>query len=342
MERYIVSNIQRHGNYVVVNLQPSSEDGRLRFFPGQYAAISFRRGSKWSPARCFSMTNSPSANELQFATRVEGRFTKQLANLQRGDTVNVQGPFGNFVIDPSFDRRIVMLAGGIGITPFMSMLRHASEIQLESPITLLYACRRADDIPFYDEIQALAHNNPRLRVFFLVAEGFSDQSKNIFARRIDDDLLSKVTGENFGAYSFFLCGPKGFTDNVEQLLQARDVDEDHLITESFTQATSLGLGVNISIPSLTYVTTAFALLAGIGFFTYLDLARYLPKVQAKASAASSTDNTAAPSTTSTTTNSSASQSTGDSYSQTTNSSTSSAPTMQSYSQSYQAPVSSVS
>src|SRR5581483_4981754 len=105
-----------------------------------------------------------------FAMRPHGRFTSQIAHLEAGTDVRVQGPFGGFTIDPDYDHQIVMLAAGIGITPFMSMLRHAAETGLTNPILLLYTTKSSSDIPFYEEILALKRRLPRFRVFFLVGD----------------------------------------------------------------------------------------------------------------------------------------------------------------------------
>ncbi|HVV66922.1 MAG TPA: FAD-dependent oxidoreductase [Candidatus Saccharimonadales bacterium] len=340
MQRYTVSSVERHGKHIAINLQPAVQAQRLHFFPGQYATISFKRGNKWSPARCFSMTSSPDDTGLQFASRIDGKFTQQLSRLQRGTEVKVQGPFGRFVIDPGFDHRIVMLAAGIGITPFISMLRHATETGLDNPITLLYACRSSADIPFYDEIMVLARRNPHLKVYFLVSEGPSEKSKNVFKRRIDDVLLARITNGEFGKFSFFICGPKAFTGNMEHLLEDHGTEKDRLVTESFSQATNLGLGVNISIPSLTYVTTALALLAGIGFFTYLDLSRYLPKAEAKAPSATTSNTPSSVSSDGGNSDSSSSDSFYSNSSQAAGGNTGSPAST--YSQSYQTPMSTVS
>lgn len=349
MAKYTVTRIEHFPTYFTVTLRPVRSSRQLDFLPGQYATISFKTDGRWSPVRCFSMTSSPGSQELQFATRLTGNFTARLADLPVGTEISVQGPYGSFNIDPEFDRRIVMMAGGIGITPFMSMLRHAAETKLRNPITLLYACRSIQDIPFREEIERLQQRNPYLKVAFLIADGETDKSRGIFRRRIDDSMLEEVTGGHFESYTFFVCGPEGFTASVSDMLREREVDTDRLVIESFTQTTHLGLGVKLSIPSLTYATTGLALLAGIGFFMAIDLARYVPKVEATAAPTSAQNSQAASDSNSTTDTSSSSASnqsssnagsSGSDTSSSTNTSYSSPNTTQT--QTYQAPVTTVS
>src|SRR5665213_1716250 len=110
----------------------------LSYEPGQYAAISFMHNNRPTPARCFSITSSPTEQGLlQFGIRVHGNFTKTaMQSLIPGSKVIIEGPFGNFVFNAERDRSALMLAGGIGITPFISMLRYAARLQLPNDILL--------------------------------------------------------------------------------------------------------------------------------------------------------------------------------------------------------------
>ena len=169
MSKYIVvQNEESPSGIIDLILQPKRKRDALSFYPGQYACIGFRQGGRPTPMRCFSIVSSPNDQErLQFVIQRQGRFTSSIARLRPGKVVTVRGPFGDFVIDEQYDRNIVMLAGGIGITPFISTLRYATEVGLSTPITLLYSCRGRDGIPFLDELTALEKRNPHLRILFL-------------------------------------------------------------------------------------------------------------------------------------------------------------------------------
>lgn len=240
-----------------------------------------------SPMRCFSLVSSPNSYDLQFAMRVEGDFTRQITTLEPGERIRLRGPFGDFVLDP-VDKRVVLLAAGIGITPFISMLRHAAETGSSTPFTLLYANRSADAIPFYDELEALRHKNPNMRVAYIVSEGATDPEHGIYRGRINEDLLQKVTNSKFHGISYFICGPSHFTRSLESVLLANRVDPSRVITESFTQKTKLSWNPrNLSATSLTYAVTGLALLSSIGLVMVADLSRYIPKVSALAATTNS-------------------------------------------------------
>lgn len=292
MRNYTVKSVQRFPTYHILTVTPDSESNRLDYWPGQYAAIGFKNGDRpLSPMRCFSMVSSPNSADLQFSMRPHGKFTKKVAKLQAGDNVKVQGPFGNFVLDPS-DSNIIMLAAGIGITPFMSMLRYAVETRMTKPITLLYACPSRSDIPFKTELEKLIACKPNLRVVFVVKQGVSDPADNIYVGRVDESLLRKITEQKWQPFTYFICGPNSFTNSLQQILKQHDVEDSRIVTETFTQVSRLGWGIKRkSVDALTYAWTAATMLVGIVFIMALDLAGFIPKTTQASAATISNNNT---------------------------------------------------
>lgn len=117
--------------------------------------------------RTFSIASAPSADHLEIATRMrDSAFKGVLAGLAPGSPVKLRGPGGQFTLPEDATRPIAMIAGGIGITPFMSMLRHARDSGAAPPITLVYSNRRPEDAAYLAELTAL---ESRVRRFRLVA-----------------------------------------------------------------------------------------------------------------------------------------------------------------------------
>lgn len=278
MKNYTLKNVEQFSTYQLVTLEPDNQRSeRLDYWPGQYATISFKSGKSISPMRCFSMVSSPNQTDLQFAMRRHGKFTKKLSSLEPGTAVKVHGPFGNFVIDTD-DSNVILLAAGIGITPYMSILRNAVETKISLPITLIYACRDINDIPFREELLQLQSQKPNLKINFVLSEGVNDPSNNIYIGHINDSLLSKITDKKWQIYTYFICGSSGFSSSMKKTLKSHDIDENNIITEAFTQTTSLSWKIwNRSISSMTYAFTGAALFAGIAFIMLIDLVRYVPR-----------------------------------------------------------------
>jgi ferredoxin-NADP reductase len=138
------------------------------FKPGQCIRITLvdpLYKDKKGNARDFSIASSPGEPSLMIATRMTGSaFKRSLADLPLGSSVRVDGPYGDFFLDADLKRPAVFLAGGIGITPFRSMIKHAIEQHSSQRLTLVYCNRTPDDAAFLDELQKWEKENSRFRL----------------------------------------------------------------------------------------------------------------------------------------------------------------------------------
>jgi ferredoxin-NADP reductase len=314
-------------NTLLLTIAPKHKRDAFTFQPGQYAAIGFKRTGRSSPMRCFSIVSSPGKPEaVQFAMRIQGDFTSAVAELSVGDTVFLRGPFGDFTVDERSDKNIVMLAGGIGITPFMSMARYAAETNSQIPMTLLYSCSYPDDIPFMDELIELEKRNPRFKVAVFITQGAVGKLQHIrrLAGRIDENRLQQFTSGNYNKYTYFVCGPKQFTKSLSSTLLANNVPADRITTEEFTPSTSaanMNTVPKYNITRWTYGLTGATLVLATGFFMFLDLARFVPK-SLQASAAPNQSQTQSSEESSTSTSSAGSNAASALYSSSTSTSSS--------------------
>lgn len=259
------------------------------FSPGQYAAISFLRNGRPSVARCFSIVSSPTdPNRLQFSMRTRGRFTSALAKVNIGDIVQVRGPYGGFVYDPERHGDSIFIAGGIGITPFMSMVRYATDIGSRRKISLIYGVQSQDDIPFHTELDTLMVQNPNIDVTYAVSKGAVDAitAGQVVNGRVGADLLrSKLEGS---IKTVFICGPPPFMNGMVKSLTALGVPRHLIITEAFNQGPNRQTGKVASWPQNMY--TLGALGVGIGSLAIMvsDIVKSLPNTPLTASEGSNT------------------------------------------------------
>lgn len=118
-------------------------------------------------ARMFTIASAPHEPELMIATRMRNTaFKRVLRDLPLGTDLLLDGPEGEMVLDAAEQRPLALLAGGIGITPFLAMARHALETGLKRPIYLFYANRSPEDSAFLDELSEMGGVNPN---FHLIA-----------------------------------------------------------------------------------------------------------------------------------------------------------------------------
>ena len=184
--------------------------------------------------RTFSIASAPHEDSLLFATRLrDTAFKRVLGALAAGTPVKLRGPMGTFTLPEDPARPVVMLAGGIGITPFMSMLGHAERAQLAAPRTLLYSNRRPEDAPFIAELQALAARDPRLKLVATMTE--MDKSAQPWSgeRALLDAAFLERHLAHGAAPVYYIAGPPGLVSAMGKLLREAAVPEADIRTDEF-------------------------------------------------------------------------------------------------------------
>lgn len=173
-------------------------------------------------SRQLSIVSSPEDNKITYATRIrDSSFKKYLAEMPIGTAAEIKNPYGDFILPESMDKPLVFLAGGIGITPFMSMLRHATNKNLPYQITLLFSNRKETDAPYLAEIKSI--KNPNVKVIATMTADASWQGNKGY---IDEEMIKKYVPENA---IFYISGPPVFVSAMQQLAQklgAKDIKTD--------------------------------------------------------------------------------------------------------------------
>lgn len=259
-------------------LEPDSKP--LLYQPGQYAAISLNDLSRPTPARCFSLASSPSQQrELEFSIRVGGVFTSALERLKRGDEVIVRGPFGGFIFNEYLHKDLVMFAGGIGIAPFMSMIRYATDHNLENKLHLVYSSRNEKDIAFLNELKFLESKNPNFKITHVISEGATDtlNTQNVILGRITNKNIGEL-GLSFKSQTYMICGPKAYMNAIYDLLETSGTPKSNILTEAFSQGSKMQTQKHTSWPFNMYALTGVSLLISGIFVIASDLYKTLPKL----------------------------------------------------------------
>ncbi|HEV2519979.1 MAG TPA: FAD-dependent oxidoreductase [Thermoplasmata archaeon] len=201
------------------------EKGDFEWRPGQFLEmvlpeVQDPRGS----TRLFTISSSPTEKgSLTITTRSgPSPFKTRLHQLRAGDTVEIRAPDGDFVLEPG--RPALMLAGGIGVTPFRSMLRYAADVGLGTPCVLVYSSRTPEDIVFRRELDELARRNRALKIVHTITRPAESKEPWTGATgRIVSALLRKAM-ENVHAPIVYIAGPPGLVREHRQVV----VDEFHL------------------------------------------------------------------------------------------------------------------
>ncbi len=217
-------------------LKPSPGDDAFpfTFVPGQFLNFAFWIGGA-RMNRSYSISSSPTQRDhVDITVRREprGAVSRHIVDLLRiGDPVEAGGPVGRFTFDGTEADSIVLIAGGVGITPMVSITRYLTERSWPGEIFFLYGCRAPEDFIFQKEVAALQQRNPKLHVAVTMsrAEGTDWKglrghlTKEVFAQTIPDLVSRRI----------HLCGPPTMMESTKAILIGLGVAPDQIKTEQF-------------------------------------------------------------------------------------------------------------
>lgn len=192
--------------------------------------------------RGFSINTAPDDLDLAFTTRLrDTAFKRVLRSMPLGTEVKVEGPFGSLALHNNASRPAILLAGGIGVTPFRSIVRWAAHRRLPHRIILFYANRRPEDAPFLDEMRALEREN--LRFTFVPTMTQMSNSHLPWTGEtgyIDRQIIRKymespaASTDPLVSPIYYIAGPPRMVAGLHTMLNETGVDNDDIRTEDFT------------------------------------------------------------------------------------------------------------
>ncbi|MHA2389854.1 MAG: ferredoxin reductase family protein [Candidatus Hodarchaeales archaeon] len=185
----------------------------FEYIPGQFAFISFQSGSVSPEEHPFTISSTPSRPQsLQFTVRCSGDWTRLIGCLKPADTVSIDGPYGRFsyVFSNKFNQYI-MIAGGIGITPMLSMLRYMADRDNRKKVTLIWSNRTEDEVAYSDEFTALKRELEGLDITYLFTRQTRDPHRG---GRLNQKKLENILAEHYRKMPVFICGPPAMMEAV--------------------------------------------------------------------------------------------------------------------------------
>ncbi|MBI3957103.1 MAG: FAD-dependent oxidoreductase [Candidatus Kerfeldbacteria bacterium] len=185
--------------------------------------------------RTFSFVSAPDEPHLTVATRMrDSAFKRVLKNAPIGMPLEIDGPYGDMTLHQDAAKPAVFLAGGIGITPFMSMIRHAAHAKLPHKIFLFYSNRRPEDAAFLSELQEGEEQNPNFDLIATMTE--MEKSSKPWSGKTGyiDDAMVRAKIQDVTAPIYYLAGPGSMVKAMRGLLGKLGVSDDNIRTEEFT------------------------------------------------------------------------------------------------------------
>lgn len=184
--------------------------------------------------RGFSIASAPEEETILVATRLrDSAFKHLLSVMPLGSAVKIDGPFGNLILHNNAARPAVLLAGGIGVTPFRSMIVRAAREKLRHRIVLFYSNRRPEDAAFLDELQGLERVNPNYRCIATMTQmTHSHRVWDGATGYIDREMLERCLKEAASAI-YYIAGPPRMVGGIQDTLNRAGIDDDDIRTEEF-------------------------------------------------------------------------------------------------------------
>jgi ferredoxin-NADP reductase len=208
------------------------------FKPGQSADLTLSNPPETDAegnTRTFSIASPSFENELIFATRMRNTaFKRSLKKISLGTEVKIDSPMGSFTLHRNSSKPAVFLAGGIGITPFISIVRQADHDRLPHRLHLFCSNRRPEDTPFLDTLQMMEKSNLNFQLVCTMTE--MPQSKSEWKGEtglINQEMLSRHLTSLHGPI-YYVAGPPAMVAGMRKMLVAAGVDEDDIRTEDFS------------------------------------------------------------------------------------------------------------
>jgi ferredoxin-NADP reductase len=234
-------------NLLLARIEQQTHDTRtLRFQVPKERRLSARPGQfltfQWTidgqrVTRSYTISSSPIHENYVEITpkRMEDGCVSVFLNerAKPGLRVEASGPYGHFYFDETLHKSIVLIAAGSGITPMISMLRYIDDLELPTPVTLLYCVRTAADIIFQNEIARLRASLTTFK--YDVCLSRPDPAWNGPSGRLTAEFVTQHVID-LNSPTFFLCGPKGFMDKARQILSTLGVNQERILQESFGES----------------------------------------------------------------------------------------------------------
>ena len=200
--------------------------------PGQFAMVSLFHNGRATEPHPFTVASSPTGGNLAISVKAVGDFTSTIKDITPADRAYIGGPYGSFSFLDHDAPNLVFIAGGIGITPFMSMLRYMLDKKLERNVLLIWGNKTEKDIAFRDELEKIAAAMPTLHVVHVLSNQPDWSGEKGY---VDVALLRKYL-DGVATPQVFVCGPPVMMTKVIRALRQFNMPKKRIHYEQFALA----------------------------------------------------------------------------------------------------------
>ena len=222
---FVVENVVKENDNVTSIYIIGRKLNEFPVKPGQFMIFRFLNKKLWWQAHPFSMSMKPDGKRLRISVKNVGDYTSMISSIRKETKVFVDGPYGTFTENEGMEKKIVLIAGGIGITPIYSLLESMAG---RKDISLLYGCRTRRDFTFKKEIDSVLHRK-LANVHYFTSEEKADGFEN---EKIGGESILRLIPD-FKEREFFICGPVPMMDGLIRTLKDMGIEKNRIHYERF-------------------------------------------------------------------------------------------------------------
>ena len=196
---------------------------RLKFDPGMFVMLTYsNKETNEKITRAFSLASEPEGETVDFFIHmIHGRITSKMEGAKVGDTYYITGPYGQFKFRPEEDKKVLFIAGGTGLAPFMSMLKYIDKLKSGTDVILLYSIRFPNEIIRKPELEML-EKSMGMKMVISVTRPQENDGWNGEKGHIDDAMISRHVNDIMDRTTY-ICGPLPFVKAMKDALAKLNV-----------------------------------------------------------------------------------------------------------------------
>ncbi len=195
---------------------------RLEASPGQFFLWRFLDRERWWAAHPFSLSEAPDGRSLRITVKALGDFSSRLAKIAPGTRVAAEGPFGVFTPDARRRTKVLLIAGGIGITPIRALIEDMS-----GDVVVIYRVVRDEDVIFREELVELARRQG-ITLHFVVGDHATEDGARLLSPSHLEELVPDIAERQV-----YVCGPSALTEVLGRNVRRANVPRRFIQTEKF-------------------------------------------------------------------------------------------------------------
>jgi len=222
-----IKNIEQNTRNTKVYTLELEED--FKFVSGQFIKLKI---PEVDLTRAYSISSpGGKTREINLTIKIyeDGNFTKEIDKLENGNSLIIEGPYGNFTLDENTDKNLIFIAGGSGISSLYGMIKSALNNNCKNQIKLLYSSRKSEEIIYKKEIEELEKKYENFEFLFNIT-GEDSNWKGHRGRLTKKELDDHIENKNSLIY---ICGPLNFVNMIVEKLKNLGVNEENIKTERY-------------------------------------------------------------------------------------------------------------